>query len=404
MVIEVLRQEVAPPSAGTDCKVLVWHWGRIGAGSKFTYELARSLSTESDMRLVVSASYGSQLEELVKSSSSMSLTTVPTFQGEKDSWSGKISAVKGMFLSPLTGYRFYRSLRMFDADIALCAMQSIWDAATLPVLRSRKQAFVLIVHEATQHPGEDQFHRQAILRRQIGAADAIITLTEHVAQMARDRHGYPADRMWVLPHPAFSFEAGGTAGPIAYRRLPVGRPFRLLFFGRITVYKDIGMLLNAYRILRDRGLNLELLIAGSGPITSPLRNLPGVSVRNGWIADDEIPSIFAQADLAVLPYVAGSQSGVVAAALATGLPIVATPIGGLKEQVADSGIGLVARDVSAEGIAEAIFRFISEPQLYSACSRRGLEAAMGDLSWETFGVKVAGILREIAARPRRGER
>jgi len=95
-----------------------------------------------------------------------------------------------------------------------------------------------------------------------------------------------------------------------------------------------------------------------------------VSIQQGWIADTEITSVFSQADIVVLPYIEASQSGVFVVALAAGVPTVATPVGGLKEQIETGVTGLLAETVTPEGLAKAIADLISDATL-RALFRRG---------------------------------
>ncbi len=388
----------------TPHRVLLWHWGRAGAGAKFTFELAQALDAIPSIHPSISASRGSQLEEMAGALPGVSLHTVTTFEGDKATLAGKLRAALGLLRLPLIGRDFARSLRADQADVALCTMQSIWDAATLPLLRRHARRFVLILHDARMHPGENQFYRDAVLARQVAAADGLIVLSDHVGRMAQECHGFPADRIWMVPHGAFTF-GSGEATP---RRLRSAKPVRLLFFGRIVAYKGLGHLLDAYRILREQGVPVELEIAGSGdlgPYRAAMARLEGLHVHNGWIGDDEIPAILERADIMVLPYVEASQSGVAAAAVAAGLPMVATPVGGLTEQVSDGVTGTIAAGMSAQELADAIARLVREPALYNACSEGGLRQALGELSWEAVAGRVANVLREVATMPpRRGSK
>jgi glycosyltransferase involved in cell wall biosynthesis len=388
----------------TPHRVLLWHWGRAGAGAKFTFELARALDGIPAIHTAISASRGSQLEEMASALPGVSLHPVTTFQGDKATLVGRLRAALGLLRLPLIARDFARSLRATKADIALCTMQSVWDAATLPILRRHARRFVLILHDARMHPGENQFYRDAVLARQVAAADGLIVLSDHVGRMAHECHGFPQERIWMVPHGAFTF-GSGEAAP---RRLQPDKPVRLLFFGRIVAYKGLGHLLDAYRILRAQGVRVELEIAGSGdlgPYRAAMAGLEGLHVRNGWIGDEGIPEILDRADIMVLPYVEASQSGVAAAAVAAGLPMVATPVGGLAEQVIDGVTGTVAAGMSAQDLADAIARLVREPALYHACSEGGLRQATGELSWEAVAGRVANVLREVAAMPpRRGSR
>jgi glycosyltransferase involved in cell wall biosynthesis len=181
---------------------------------------------------------------------------------------------------------------------------------------------------------------------------------------------------------------------------------RLLFFGRIVTYKGLGQLLNAYRILRERGIAVELDIVGSGNLAayaSQLIGLPDVSIANAWVDEDQIAQVLARSDLVILPYIEASQSGVAAAALTAGLPIVATPVGGLTEQVRCGQTGVIAKGLGPEHLAAAIQRLVENPRLYETCSAGALRHAREELAWTSVAAEVARIVKEVSARnSRRG--
>jgi glycosyltransferase involved in cell wall biosynthesis len=82
---------------------------------------------------------------------------------------------------------------------------------------------------------------------------------------------------------------------------------------------------------------VEVRVAGLGPESSALaalRACPGVTVENAWVPETGIGVLLAWSDAVVLPYREASQSGVAAAALAAGRPVIATRVGGLGEQLA----------------------------------------------------------------------
>jgi glycosyltransferase involved in cell wall biosynthesis len=130
--------------------------------------------------------------------------------------------------------------------------------------------------------------------------------------------------------------------------------------------------LDALEILRREGVPVELGVYGEGDLASlagRLRDLQA-EVVNEWIPDDHIAAIFDRFDAVVLPNIEASQSGVAAAALASGLPVIATPVGGLVEQVIDGETGVVARAVDARSFAHAIRRLAVDPALYQRIRQR----------------------------------
>src|SRR5690606_7153132 len=83
-----------------------------------------------------------------------------------------------------------------------------------------------------------------------------------------------------------------------------------------------------------------------------------VDIRAGYVPDDELPAIFASADVAVAPYRSATQSGAIEMAFGAGVPVVASKVDGLAEQV-DHGVNglLVAPDdpgALARGLCEAL--------------------------------------------------
>jgi glycosyltransferase involved in cell wall biosynthesis len=68
----------------------------------------------------------------------------------------------------------------------------------------------------------------------------------------------------------------------------------------------------------------------------------------------------------VLSHVEASQSGVAAAALGAGMPVVATPVGGLIEQILDGRTGVVALRADAAALSEALEDLLLNPVLYNS--------------------------------------
>jgi glycosyltransferase involved in cell wall biosynthesis len=395
---DLSAQTSAAYNPGRPLKVLLWHWGQGGAGPKFTYELARELLNQPDLLPTVSASAGSELAMLAGSENGMVLRTVRTFEGNKTTWTGKLRATMGLLGLWQLGRDFGHQLREQQADIALCTFQSIWDLAAIPALQRWAKPFILILHDAKFHPGDYYPFRELVLRWEIERADALIVLSDHVGRVAQQLYDFPVDRIRTIKHGAFYF----GSSDVRTRSFPHNRPFRLLFLGRIVKYKGLGLLLDAYSLLHARGAAIELDIVGSGdlgPYKAQLNALDGVSIVNKWVEEEEIAKALAGADLVVLPYIEASQSGVAASALAAGLPIVATPVGGLVEQVSHGRTGVIAAGIETEDLATAIQRFVRNPALYETCSAGALEYARSELGWPQIAAEIATTVQEVARRP-----
>ena len=106
-------------------------------------------------------------------------------------------------------------------------------------------------------------------------------------------------------------------------------------------------------------------------------------------------------DLVVLPYTLSSQSGVAAAAYGAGRPVVATPVGGLVEQVLPS-TGMLARDMSAEAFCDALTSMITDPVLFDRCAAGALHYAQSESDWQNCARILHEAIQQVCIMPRRG--
>ena len=399
--VSLLTSPLAAPQASATAqaaplRVLFWHWGRGGAGSKFTFELVRAVASCGAAQPFVSAVKNCELAGLIQGLPLASpVCEIETFSGAKDTLAGKLAAARGLAGLLRIGRQFEAFIKDNQIDVVVCTMLSIWDIAVLSALRRLRTPFVLVLHDANPHPGDSYPFRRLAMRREIAAADGVVVLTDHIRQQAIQCHGLANDRIWTIPHGSFDFGVSGL------RSLPQDRPPRLLFFGRILAYKGLSLLLDAYRLLRVDGLRVELDIMGSGdisPYAAKLARLDGVRLTNRWMDDAEIGPALANTDIMVLPYIEASQSGVAAAAASCGMPTVATPVGGLAEQVRHEETGLIAAQTTASGLAHAIRRLLEDPALYEKCSAGALAHAREDLGWDSIASRMVEAARDVVLR------
>ena len=377
----------------TPLKVLIWHWGRRGGGSRYTLELARVLARRDDMDVYLSLSRQSEIYADFEDIPAAGRFDIDTYESIYQ------VGLRSLKL-PLLKRRFARYLREQRIDVVFCTMDHLWGAFMAGVIRDSDASYLLTVHDATRHPGEDQGWRRWLLRRDIGASDAALVLTRSVGASLQANYAYPADRVSLSAHGHF----GDGSVEVDARSLPTNRPVRLLFFGRILPYKGLDLMLEALPILRREFPNLQLEVWGNGniaPYQSAIEMVGGVRVENRWIEEAEIPQIFASTDLGVLPYREASQSGVVATAFAVGMPCVATPIPGLCEQISDGATGTIASGYSPAEYAEAVAKVLRDPAFYMRLSQNCIAVTKTTLSWETIGETVADALRGAHTKGKR---
>lgn len=375
-------------------KVLVWHWGRRGGGPRYTLELARVLAVRADMDVFLSLSRQSEMYA--------AFDDIPVAgRFDIDTYESVPQFVLRSAQLPMLSRCFKRYLRDNDIDVVFCTMDHLWDVFMTGAIHEAGALYLLTVHDATRHPGEDQGWRRWLLSRDIAASDGALVLTRSVGASLSANYHYPPERTYLstLGH----FGDGTREQP---REMPSDRPVRLLFFGRILAYKGLDLLLDALPLLRAEFPRLQLEIWGTGDLTpyrAVLDAMPDVRVENRWIDEHEIAGIFERTDLAVLPYREASQSAVVATAFAVGMPCVATPIPGLCEQIAEGETGTIAAGMSAADLANAVARVLRDPALYRRLSAGCLHSTSTALSWEAIGASVAEALCGVQRQGRRAQ-
>lgn len=369
-------------------KLLLWHWGRRGGGPMYTYEMARALAKLPGMEVHLSLSRQS---ELWPSSRDIGLPCWPV-----DTYSGAFSALGASLLLPSLRGSFAAYLRRERFGWVCCTMTHLWNTFMLRKVRESGSRYLLVLHDALLHPGERNPLRARLLKNEARRADAVVTLSDHVRRQAVEAFGLEPGHIRVIPHGPF-FYGAPKAAP---RTLPQGRPFRLLFFGRILPYKGLGLLVEAMRLLREDFPDLELIVAGQGrlgPNQEALRQL-GAKVINRWLEAGEVSRLIEKGDLLVAPYTSASQSGVLPLAYAHGLPVVATRVGGLQEQVIPGKTGLLSGPPDPMSLARAVAKIMTDPVLYARLSAGTRDYVANSVAWPSLARQLVAAMDQAPCR------
>jgi len=190
--------------------------------------------------------------------------------------------------------------------------------------------------------------------------------------------GVDPARVHVIPHGAFEHLAAAPPPPSLD---PGERPPVVLCFGLMRPYKGIDLLLDAW----GQGLDgAELWIVGMARMdTSQLRARAPASVRfdERFVADAELPGLFARAQVVVLPYREAEASGVLFTALAFGRPLLLSDVGAFAE-LAATGAARVFPAGSPEALRAALQELLADEAARERMSESALAAARGPYSWQ----------------------
>lgn len=193
-----------------------------------------------------------------------------------------------------------------------------------------------------------------------------------------------------------------------WSRLGVGQPKRLLYAGRVSVEKNLPLLVEAFQRLWATRQDVALVVAGDGPYLADMKQaLKGSgSFFPGYQNDAELAALYAGADLFVFPSRTDTLGQVVMEAQACGLPAIVSNSGGPRELVGDGITGLVIEGNNAECWCAAIEKLLNDDPLRTRMaraaaarmSRRGLDQTF-DSFWAEHLQVVEPVTLETADLP-----
>ncbi|MBK8294054.1 MAG: glycosyltransferase family 4 protein [Solirubrobacterales bacterium] len=290
-----------------------------------------------------------------------------------------------------------RRLRgMIDADVVhyqWLTMPNL-DRHLLPPDRPR----VLTAHYIL--PPEPTNRQANAATKVFGSMDAVIAHSESGAVRLHSEAGLPEEKVHVIPHGSFDYltelpdeaplpvELEGAEGPV------------ILFFGLIRPYKGVDVLLDAFEgvegaelwIVGNPRMDITELEAKAAKAGGRVRWLPR------FITDREIPAIMRAADLLVLPYTDGEQSGVLYTGLAFEKPMVISNVGGLGEVAREHDAARLVEPGDVEGLTAALTELVDDEGAREQLASKARTAARGPFAWDSIAAKTIDLYRELVER------
>jgi len=219
-----------------------------------------------------------------------------------------------------------------------------------------------------------------------GQLDTVFVNSEEYRQ-SWIKHGFDSAKLKILPRgldtelfhparrePAFFEKFGARNGEV-----------RLLYVGRISREKDLDILADAYRLLRQEGLPVQLFIVGHGPYSEAFAKSLPEAFFTGYLRGNELATAYASADIFVFPSTTDTFGNVILEAQACGLPVVVSDSGGPKELVEDKSNGLITKSHDVEDLLCAIRALVTDPALRERMGKSARNSVI-DRSWpNAFG-------------------
>jgi glycosyltransferase involved in cell wall biosynthesis len=194
-------------------------------------------------------------------------------------------------------------------------------------------------------------------------------------------------------------------GPSVRRSLRLDDKLVILTVARLVPIKNVAALLDALTIVRRSIGNAHLVIVGDGPEAQALHSRAGaLDVADavtfaGAVPFEETPSFYRSADVFALSSSFDNSPNVVLEAMASGLPVVTTDVGGVGEFVTNRVGGAIVPAGDAGAFAAALAHYLTAPDAARDAGAHNRAKAVSGFSWRASARRLLDVYhRVIAAR------
>jgi glycosyltransferase involved in cell wall biosynthesis len=246
---------------------------------------------------------------------------------------------------------------------------------------------------------------ETLMAPNLRSADRVIAVNPHIAEQAVELGAAP-DRVRVIRSGVDTRRFQPRDRSPARRRLGVPDDTRLvLFVGNLEPRKQVHVLLDALASLPSG----QLAVVGSGEsagvqdqtqrLLRQTRSL-GLELRVrflGRVADVELMDWYAAADVFALPSSSEAQGIVALEAMASGLPVVASAVGGLLGTIDEGSSGFLVPSGDAGALADRLRLLLERPELRAQIGTDARAAVEREFTWQKAVEATSEVYREVAA-------
>jgi glycosyltransferase involved in cell wall biosynthesis len=180
-----------------------------------------------------------------------------------------------------------------------------------------------------------------------------------------------------------------------------GGDVRVLCVARLVRHKGHAVLLRALALLRDEGLPLAAVLVGTGPERPALEELRAELELaeqvelSGAAGQDELPGLYAEADICCLPTLAETVGVVSMEAMASGRAVVSSDLMGVPELIEDGVDGLLVTPGREGELARALRTLAADPELRRRLGEAGRQKVEREFDSRAQAARLSGLLREL---------
>jgi sugar transferase (PEP-CTERM/EpsH1 system associated) len=301
---------------------------------------------------------------------------------------------------PALVWRLYRLFRRERPDIV---HTHAWGTLLEGLVAARAARVPVVIH-GEHGTLQARPHQIALQRWGWAAADRMLTvssrLADHLAQVAR----FPRERIRTIRNGVDLSRFGRVNRDDARQTLGIAAGSHVVAtIGRLVPVKDHMMLLDALAVVNKQHCHdVQLLIAGDGPLKAALAaraaSLGIESCVHLLGHRPDVENVLAAADVFVLSSASEGLSNTILEAMAAGLPVVATRVGGADEMVEDGTTGLLVTPGSATELAAALSVVLHDPARRHTMGVAGRARAEHEFSLEAMVSRYEEMYLEMASK------
>lgn len=225
-----------------------------------------------------------------------------------------------------------------------------------------------------------------LMKFSIEASDVVTSVSEFLRCETIDNYGIEKE---IIPIPNF-------VDTDIFRPIPAAKNLRrmmapndeklLIHVSNFRPVKRVTDAIKAFKIILDRGVNAKFLLVGDGPDRAECESLArklGVWPHVRFLGKQtELSSILSASDIFLIP--SGNESFGLAAleAMACGVPVISSNVGGLPEVNIDGKTGYIVPMGNVDALAERIYELLTNEELRKEMARNALDHATGHFTKE----------------------
>lgn len=365
---------------------LINYTGSKGGGAQYAFELTQALCQQGLPLVAVISEHNEHLTEW-RSLPIEKLIVIPTYQSV-------VQLIGRSLFWQDQKNRILEGLKDYQIQQIISPMITFW---TRRINRLYPQAdSIVVLHDPIAHSGDRNkralqlFGESQLLKE----AQEIVVLSDVFVSYVEDCYGKKGR---VSKIPMGTTQVYGQLRDKIQAVEYAPDKVNFLFFGTISKYKGIEVLLQAYQKISQAVTNTTLTIAGSGDFSAYrhlLANQPSVQVINRWIANEEVESFFADDSVVVvLPYLDATQSGVIPIAIEYERPLIISDTGGLVEQAQSYNTGLLVKAGDVDALAQQMLEIANNEDLRHALKEQA-RANKNQNTWSAVAQSFLKLLKE----------